>query len=106
MTSWRSRADGLATVGIEPKKSNWARPIEKPPFLCFPLTPAGIITLGGIKTNANAQVLNAEGDVIPGLYAAGALVGMFYRHYPAAMSVLRGAVFGRVGGAHAARALA
>jgi tricarballylate dehydrogenase len=98
-------ADGLATVGIEPKKSNWARPIDRAPFLCYPLIPAGIITLGGIKTNANAQVLNAEGDCIPGLYAAGALVGMFYRHYPAATSVLRGAVFGRIAGAHAARQL-
>jgi tricarballylate dehydrogenase len=100
-----TRADGLATVGIEPKKSNWARPIERAPFLCYPLIPAGIITLGGIKTNADAQVLNAEGDCIPGLYAAGALVGMFYRHYPAATSVLRGAVFGRIAGAHAARQL-
>jgi tricarballylate dehydrogenase len=97
-----TRVDGLATVGIEPKKSNWARPIDRPPFLCYPLIPAGIITMGGIKTNANAQVLNAEGDCIPGLYAAGALVGMFYRHYPAATSVLRGAVFGRIAGAHAA----
>jgi tricarballylate dehydrogenase len=100
-----TRADGLATLGIEPKKSNWARPIDRAPFLCYPLIPAGIITLGGIKTNANAQVLNAEGDCIPGLYAAGALVGMFYRHYPAATSVLRGAVFGRIAGAHAARQL-
>jgi tricarballylate dehydrogenase len=99
-----TRVDGLATVGIEPRKSNWARTIERPPFLCYPLIPAGIITMGGIKTNAAAQVLNAEGDVIPGLYAAGALVGIFYRHYPAATSVLRGAVFGRIAGAHAARA--
>jgi succinate dehydrogenase/fumarate reductase flavoprotein subunit len=30
---------------------------------------------------------------------------MFYRHYPAATSVLRGAVFGRIAGAHAARLL-
>jgi tricarballylate dehydrogenase len=59
--------------------------------------------MGGIKTTADAQVLNAEGDVIPGLYAAGAIVGMFYRFYPAATSVLRGAVFGRIAGAHAVR---
>ena len=100
-----TRTDGLSTSGIQPKKSNWARTIERPPFLCYPLIPASIITMGGIKTNANAQVLNAEGDVIPGLYAAGALVGIFYRHYPAATSVLRGAVFGRIAGAHAARQL-
>jgi tricarballylate dehydrogenase len=98
-----TREDGLATVAIDPKKSNWARPIDRAPFIAYPLIPAGIITMGGIKTTADAQVLNAEGDVIPGLYAAGAIVGMFYRFYPAATSVLRGAVFGRIAGAHAVR---
>ena len=98
-----TRADGLATVGIEPQKSNWARPIDVSPYIAYPLIPAGIITMGGIKTNAKAQVLNAEGDLIPGLYAAGALMGIFYRHYPAATSVLRGAVFGRIAGAQAVR---
>ena len=99
-----SRADGLRTVGLEPPKSNWARTIEKPPFMAYPLIASGIITFGGVKTNARTEVLNADGDCIPGLYAAGALVGVYHRRYPAATSVLRGATFGRIAGANAAKA--
>jgi tricarballylate dehydrogenase len=96
--------DGLAAVGLEPPKSNWARPIDTPPFIAYPLISAAIITLGGLKTNPKAQVLNADGDVIPGLYAAGATMGIYYRQYVAATSVLRGMTFGRIAGADAARA--
>jgi tricarballylate dehydrogenase len=54
-----------------------------------------------IKTHAQRTSPERGGDCTPGLYAAGAPVGIFYRH-PAATSVLRGAVFGRIAGAHAA----
>jgi len=99
-----SEADGLS-ADITPPKSNWARPIDKPPFIAYPLIPSGIITFGGVKTNAKAQVLNADGDVIPNLYAAGAMTGIYYRRYPAATSVLRGATFGRIAGKMAASTL-
>jgi tricarballylate dehydrogenase len=100
-----SRADGLRTVGLEPPKSNWARTIETAPFIAYPLIASGIITFGGIKTNAKAEVLNADGDCIPGLYAAGAMVGVYYRRYPAATSVLRGATFGHIAGVNAAKSI-
>ena len=99
----QSEADGLGTVGLEPPKSNWARTIEKPPFIAYPLVPSGIITFGGVKTNSSAEVLNADGYQIPGLYAAGAMTGVYYRHYPGATSVLRGATFGRIAGTLAGR---
>jgi tricarballylate dehydrogenase len=57
---------------------------------------------GGIKTDSSAHVLNTEGDRIPGLFAAGALVGVYYRKYAGATSVLRGATFGRIAGREAA----
>jgi len=98
-----AREDGLATVGLEPPKSNWARPLDAPPFLAYPLISAAIITLGGLKTDSGARVLSADGDAIPGLYAAGALMGIYYRYYVAATSVLRGMTFGRIAGAAAAR---
>ncbi len=44
----------------------------------------------------------ADGGVIPGLYAAGETIGLYYGTYAGATSVLRGAVFGRIAGAHAA----
>lgn len=95
--------DQLATSGLVPPKSNWSRTIEKGPFFAYPLIPSGIITFGGIKTNSEAQVLNADGYPIFGLYAAGAMVGIYHRRYPAATSVIRGAVFGRIAGANAAK---
>ncbi|MBV7483674.1 FAD-dependent oxidoreductase [Bordetella sp. BOR01] len=98
-----SKADGLATTGLAPPKSNWARRVDTAPFFAYPLIPSGIITFGGVKTDSNAQVLNADGDAIAGLYAAGAMTGVYYRRYPAATSVLRGATFGRIAGTQAAQ---
>jgi len=98
-----TREDGLATEGVTPPKSNWARPVDRPPFLCYPLISAPILTFGGVKVNTKAQVVNTDGETIPGLYAAGEVIGLYYRNYAAATSVLRGMVFGRIAGADAAQ---
>ncbi len=95
--------DGLGTVGLEPRKSNWARPIDSPPFAAYPIISANVFTFGGLKVNGKAQVLNNDGEVIPGLYAAGEVVGVYYKTYTGATSVLKGAVFGRLAGLDAAR---
>lgn len=96
-------ADGLRTLpGYAPPKSNWARRIETPPFLAYPIICGNCFTFGGIKTNARAQVLNTDGVAIPGLYAAGEMAGLYYKTYTGATSVLRGAVFGRIAGQEAA----
>lgn len=90
--------DHLATVGLQPPKSNWALPIDEPPFHAYPIISANVFTFGGVKIDANARVLNGDGDVIEGLYAAGEIIGTFYRHYPGATSVMKGLVFGRLAG--------
>jgi tricarballylate dehydrogenase len=95
--------DGLSTrAGFAPRKTNWARTIDKPPFLAFPIICGNCFTFGGLKVDTAARVLNADGGVIPGLYAAGETIGLYYGTYAGATSVLRGAVFGRIAGAHAA----
>jgi tricarballylate dehydrogenase len=95
--------DGLATVpGLMPKKSNWARPVERPPFLAFPIICGNCFTFGGLRIDTDARVINADGEIIPGLYAAGEVIGLYYGAYAGATSVLRGAVFGRIAGRHAA----
>jgi tricarballylate dehydrogenase len=96
--------DGLATRGLTPPKSNWARPIDRPPFKAYPVISSNTFTFGGLKVTPNAEVVNASGEVIPGLYAAGETIGIYYGRYPGATSVLRGAVFGRIAGAHAGHA--
>jgi len=98
--------DGKATTGIEPPKTNWAQPIERGPFVGYPLVTAVCFLFGGILTDAQARVVSPSGAPIPGLYGAGELTGVFYHHYPVGTSVLRGLTFGRLAGAHVANAAA
>ncbi len=97
------RRDGKRTRGLHPDKSNWAYPIEKPPYFAYPLTSAICFTYGGIRTDTDARVVTGNGVPLPGLYAAGEIVGLFYHEYPAGTSVLRSLTFGRIAGAHAAQ---
>lgn len=94
--------DGLATHGVTPPKSNWAHPLAEPPFHAYPVMSSNVLTFGGLKVDRDARVLNQQGDPIPGLYAAGEVVGLYYKNYTGATSVLKGAVFGRFAGTHAA----
>ena len=94
--------DSVSTNGIEPRKSNWARRIDKAPYRAWPIIAANCFTFGGLKVYERAQVVNLNGDVIPGLYAAGETVGLYYKVYPGATSVMRGAVTGRLAGRDAA----
>ena len=94
--------DGLATQGLAIEKSHWCRPIETAPFRAFPIISANCFTFGGLKVNTAAQVLDNDGKVMAGLYAAGETVGLYHQTYNGATSVLRGAVFGRTAGLHAA----
>jgi tricarballylate dehydrogenase len=96
-----TRRDGLASAGaLKPPKSNWARPITKPPFLAYPLVGAIAYTFGGLATNEKAEVLCQQGPM-PGLYAAGETTGHFYGTAPNAVAALRALVFGRIAGREA-----
>lgn len=94
--------DRLATRELVPPKSNWATPIDRPPFHAYPIASANVFTFGGLKTDSAGRVVDHGGEAIPNLYAAGEMTGMYYGNYTGATSVLRGLVFGRLAGAHAA----
>ncbi len=96
--------DHLATRGLNPMKSNWARALNQPPYQAYPIISSNVLTFGGLKVNTRAQVLDQDGVPMRGLYAAGEVVGMYYKTYTGASSVLKGAVFGRLAGMDAARA--
>jgi len=100
------RFDGRSTHGLTPPKSNWAFPLSRPPYIAFPLTCAITFTFGGVRTDSTARVVTPAGTIIPGLYAAGEVTGLYYHRYPPGTSVLRSATFGRIAGAHAARSRA
>ena len=95
--------DGKSTEGLQPPKSNWALPIDSPPFTAYPTTCGITFTYGGIRIDTRARVIDTEGLPIPGLYATGEIAGGFFHHnYPGGAGLMRGAVFGRIGGAEAA----
>jgi tricarballylate dehydrogenase len=73
--------------------------------MAYPIIAGICFTYGGIKTNNCAQVVDADGRIVPGLYAAGEATGLYYQVYTGATSVLRGAVFGKIAGQHAATQL-
>ena len=96
--------DGRGTCGIAPPKSNWANRIESPPFEAYAVTCGITFTFGGLAIDPHARVQAVSGTPIPGLFAAGELVGgLFYGNYPGGTGLVSGAVFGRLAGTGAAR---
>lgn len=96
--------DGKRTMGLRPEKTNWATRIDEPPFHAYPVTVGITFTFGGIRINADAAVVDYLERPIPGLFATGELTGgFFYTNYPGGAGLMRGAVFGRLAGTHAAR---
>ncbi len=95
--------DGVGTKGINPPKSNWARTIDENDLMAFPIICSNVFTFGGVKITSRSEVVNTDGYVIPGLYAAGETIGFYYGSYVGSTSVLRGLVFGRISGKEASR---
>ena len=96
--------DGKGTRSLNPPKSNWAIRIDKPPFTAYRVTCGITYTYGGLAIDAGARVLDEDGRPIQGLYAAGEIVGGIFRYNSLrAAGLMHGAVFGRIGGANAAK---
>lgn len=96
--------DGRGTTGLEIPKSNWAQTISEGPFEAYAVTCGITFTFGGLKINTAAEVIDMEERKIPGLFAAGELVGgIFYFNYPGGTGLTNGTVFGRIAGESAAK---
>jgi len=96
--------DSRRTEGLAVDKSNWANTIDTPPFEAYAVTCGITFTFGGLRIDTEAAVVSVDGEPIPGLFAAGELVGgLFYFNYPGGSGLTSGAVFGRIAGASAAR---
>lgn len=90
------------------KHADWLKPLDQGPYAAFDISFNKSIylfmTLGGLKTNRHAQVIDTHGKVIPGLYAAGACSAHIPRtgkSYASGMSLGPGSFFGRAAGRHA-----
>lgn len=98
------RKDGRCTRGLAIDKSNWAVSLEQGPFVAYEVTTGITCTFGGLAIDSEARVQSVEGEPMPGLYAAGELVGgLYYTKYPGGAGLTSGAVFGRIAGREAAR---
>jgi tricarballylate dehydrogenase len=96
--------DGRCTEGLAIPKSNWANTIDTPPFEAYAVTCGITFTFGGLRINTHASVISSDGDPIPGLYAAGELVGgIFWFNYPGGSGLTNGSVFGRIAGENAGK---
>jgi hypothetical protein len=95
VTRYNSFVD--AGVDTDFKKPKPRFKIQTPPFYAAWSTPILHDTLTGLRTNAKSQVMDMQGRVIPGLYAAGESQGGFAQH-----GLGRALVFGRIAGRDAA----
>jgi tricarballylate dehydrogenase len=94
--------DGRCAKPLPVPKSNWANTIDTGPFEAYAITCGITFTFGGLRIDMDGRVLNSEEKPIPGLYAAGELIGgLFYFNYPGGTGLMSGAVFGRLAGGSA-----
>ena len=89
------------------KAPDYLTPLVQPPFaaLDFRVEKAlyTVFTMGGLHTNTNGQVLSPDGEIIPGLYAAGRTTsGIAAQGYSSGLSLADATFYGRMAGRHAA----
>ena len=95
--------DGRATKGLSLPKSNWANQLTEAPFEAYAITCGITFTFGGLRIDTDAKVQSTDYTPIPGLFAAGEMVGgIFYNNYPGGTGLMNGAVFGKIAGKSAA----
>lgn len=75
------------------------RPIAEPPFFAYPCTTGIPSTYGGLRVDPTMRVVDVFGETIPGLLAAGEVVGGFHgAGYISGSSLAKSLIFGRVAG--------
>ena len=100
-----AKYNSYVDAGVDPEfhKSAFDLKVVQPPFYATPRRPAVHHTMGGLRINTDTQVINTDGEVIPGLYAAGEVVGGIHAGNRLGGNALADIfTFGRFAGAHAA----
>ncbi|RLC02831.1 MAG: FAD-dependent tricarballylate dehydrogenase TcuA [Deltaproteobacteria bacterium] len=96
--------DDCRTAGLDPPKSHWARPIDRPPFYGYPLRPGITFTYLGVRVNDRAQIMMQGGNLATNMFAAGEIMSgnILGKGYMAGFGMTIGTVFGRIAGKEAA----
>jgi tricarballylate dehydrogenase len=99
-----STLDGLGTRGLSPPKSNWALPIDRPPFYGLPLRTGVTFTYMGVGVDAGGRVQREDGSGFSNLYAAGEIMSgnILSSGYLGGFGLTIGTAFGRIAGREAA----
>jgi tricarballylate dehydrogenase len=97
--------DDCRTEGITPPKTHWARKIETPPYLAYPVRPGITFTYLGTRVNKQARMLMKDGKPSANMFAAGEIMAgnVLGKGYAAGIGMTIGSVFGRVAGREAAK---
>jgi tricarballylate dehydrogenase len=97
--------DDCRTEGITPAKTHWARRIETPPYLAYPVRPGITFTYLGTRVDKQARMLMQDGKPSANMFAAGEIMAgnVLGRGYAAGMGMTIGSVFGRIAGREAAK---
>jgi tricarballylate dehydrogenase len=95
--------DDCKTSGLTPEKTHWARRIDAPPFLGYPLRPGITFTYLGVKVDERATVLMTNGQRAANIFAAGEIMAgnILGEGYVAGLGMTIGTVFGRIAGKEA-----
>ncbi|WP_435156691.1 FAD-dependent tricarballylate dehydrogenase TcuA [Haladaptatus sp. DFWS20] len=89
--------DGNSTDGLALNKSNWAIPLDEPPYYAYAVTGGITFSFGGVKIETDGAVIDTRDKSIPGLYAAGnSTGGLFYDNYPGGTAQTNAAVYGKI----------
>ncbi|MCH8858196.1 MAG: FAD-dependent tricarballylate dehydrogenase TcuA [Proteobacteria bacterium] len=97
--------DGCRTEGLDPPKTHWARAIDTPPSIAYPLCPGITFTYLGLQVNDKAQVMMKNAKPVSNLFAAGEIMAgnILGKGYLAGIGMAIGTVFGRIAGMEAAK---
>lgn len=97
--------DGVASTATPPK-SNWAMPIDTPPFYGIPLRPGITFTYLGVQVGRDARIQRTDGSQFDNVFAAGEIMSgnILSSGYMAGFGMTIGTVWGRIAGREAAGA--
>ena len=97
--------DDCRTEGLSPPKTHWARRIETPPYLAYPVRPGITFTYLGTRVNRETRMLMSDGKPSANMFAAGEIMAgnVLGKGYAAGIGMTIGSVFGRIAGREAAK---
>jgi tricarballylate dehydrogenase len=96
--------DGVTTRGVTPPKTNWALPIDQPPYYGLPLRAGITFTYMGVAVDERSRVMDNRGRPFKNVYAAGEIMSgnILTKGYVGGIGLAIGAIFGELAGRDAA----